>query len=185
MVELTIDGIKTRVTEGSTVLEAAREIGIAIPTLCYYPGLSCYGECRVCLVEVVKGNRSSLEASCTLPVEQGQVILSGSAKVTRTRKLIVELLLSSCPNSKTLQDMAASMGINKVRFKIKDRGCILCGRCVRYCKEQMNPVGSGSLAAAHHGGWGPLLMSLPKSAATVAVASGYVRCANKPVQRGT
>jgi bidirectional [NiFe] hydrogenase diaphorase subunit len=145
MVELTIDGIKTRVTEGSTVLEAAREIGIAIPTLCYYPGLSCYGECRVCLVEVVKGNRSSLEASCTLPVEQGQVILSGSAKVTRTRKLIVELLLSSCPNSKTLQDMAASMGINKVRFKIKDRGCILCGRCVRYCKEQMQSGGLGFL----------------------------------------
>ncbi len=145
MVELTIDGIKTRVPEGSTVLEAAREIGITIPTLCYYPGLSCYGECRVCLVEVVKGNRSSLEASCTLPVEQGQVILTGSEKVMRTRKVVVELLLSSCPNSKTLQDMAANMGINKVRFKIKDRGCILCGRCVRYCKEQMKSGGLGFL----------------------------------------
>ena len=145
MVELTIDGIKTRVPEGSTVLEAAREIGIGIPTLCYYQGLSCYGECRVCLVEVAKGSRSSLEASCTLPVEQGQVILSRSEKVMRARKLIVELLLSSCPNSKTLQDMAASMGINKVRFKIKDRGCILCGRCVRYCKEQMKSGGLGFL----------------------------------------
>jgi coenzyme F420 hydrogenase subunit beta len=55
----------------------------------------------------------------------------------------MELLLSSCPNSKTLQDMAANMGINKVRFKIKDRGCILCGRCVRYCKEQMKSGGIG------------------------------------------
>jgi bidirectional [NiFe] hydrogenase diaphorase subunit len=137
MVELTIDGIKTHASEGSTVLETAMEMGITIPTFCYYPGLSCYGECRVCLVEVVKGDRSSLEASCTLPVEQGQVIFTNSEKVMRARKVIVELLLSSCPNSKTLQDMAANMGINKVRFKIKDRGCILCGRCVRYCKEQM------------------------------------------------
>jgi len=137
MVELTIDGIKTRAPEGMTVLEAATEMGIVIPTLCYHPGLSPYGACRVCIVEVVKGDRSSLEASCTLPVEQGQVILTGSERVLRTRKVIVELLLSSCPNSKTLQSMAGHMGINKVRFKIKDRGCILCGLCVRYCKEQM------------------------------------------------
>ena len=143
MIELTIDGIKIKTEEGTTVLEAARETGIIIPTLCYHPGLSPYGACRICLVQVVKGNHSSLEASCTLPVDQRQVILTNSEKVTRTRKLIMELLLSSCPNSKTLQDMAANMGINKVRFKIKDRGCILCGRCVRYCKEQMKSGGIG------------------------------------------
>jgi len=76
MVELTIDGIKTRTVEGTTVLEAAREMGIVIPTLCSHPGLSPYGACRVCIVEVLNGNRSSLEASCTLPVEPGQVILT-------------------------------------------------------------------------------------------------------------
>ena len=143
MVELTIDGIKARVEEGTTVLEAAREMGIVIPMLCYHEGLSPYGACRVCIVEVVKGDSSSLEASCTLPVEQGQVILTGSERVVRTRRVIVELLISSCPNSKTLQDMAANMGINRVRFKIKDRGCILCGLCVRYCKEQMQSGGIG------------------------------------------
>jgi len=143
MVELTIDGIKTKVADGTTVLEAAQEIGIIIPTLCYHPGLSPYGACRLCVVEVVKGNRSSLEASCTLPVEPGQRILANSEKVKSARKLIVELLLSSCPNSKVLQDMAANMGINKIRFKIKDRGCILCGLCVRYCKEQMKSGGLG------------------------------------------
>jgi len=143
MVELTIDGIKTRVAEGTTVLEAAGEMGIVIPTLCYHEGLSPYGACRVCIVEVVEGDRSSLEASCTLPVEQDQVILTGSERVVRTRKVIVELLLSSCPNSKMLQDIAANMGINRVRFKIRDRGCILCGLCVRYCKEQMKSGGIG------------------------------------------
>lgn len=148
MVELTIDGNKVRSAEGTTVLEAAREMGIIIPTLCYYPGLSPYGACRICVVEVVKGNRASLETSCTLPVEPGQVIMTNSARVTKARKLIVELLLASCPNSKTLQDMASNMGINKVRFKIKDRGCILCGLCVRYCKEQMK---SGGIGFVGHG----------------------------------
>ena len=143
MVELTIDGVKTKVVEGTTVLEAAQEMGIVIPTLCYHPGLSPYGACRICVVEVVKSNRSSLEASCTLPVEPGQVILTNSEKVRNGRKLIMELLLASCPNSKVLQDMAANMGVNKVRFKVKDRGCILCGLCVRYCKEQMKSGGIG------------------------------------------
>ena len=143
MVQLSIDGIRTRVPEGTTVLEAAREMGVVIPTLCYHPGLSPYGACRVCVVEVVKGNGSSLEASCVLPVEPGQVVLTNSEKVSKARKLIVELLLASCPNSKTLQDMAANMGINRVRFKIKDRGCILCGLCVRYCAEQMKSGGLG------------------------------------------
>jgi bidirectional [NiFe] hydrogenase diaphorase subunit len=148
MVKLIIDGIPTNVEEGTTVLQAAKDLGIIIPTLCYEEGLSAYGACRVCLVEVGKGNKSSLEASCVLPVEEGQVIQTSSEKVKRARKVIVELLLSSCPNSKTLQDMAANMGINKIRFKIKDRGCILCGLCVRYCKEQMH---SGSLGFAGRG----------------------------------
>ena len=143
MIELTIDGIKTNASEGTTVLEAARDMGIVIPTLCYHEGLSPYGACRVCMVEVVKGSGSSLEASCTLPVAQGMVILTNSQRVQRARRIIVELLLSSCPNSKTLQDMASNMGINSIRFKIKDRGCILCGLCVRYCREQMQSGGIG------------------------------------------
>jgi NADH dehydrogenase/NADH:ubiquinone oxidoreductase subunit G len=118
-------------------------MGIVIPSLCYDPGLTPYGACRVCVVEEVKGSRWSLEASCTLPVEEGQVILTNSERVRKARKMIVELLLSSCPNSKVLQDLASSLGVNKVRFKIKDRGCILCGLCVRYCKEQMKSGGIG------------------------------------------
>lgn len=142
MIELTIDGIKTKVEKGTTVLEAARNLGIFIPTLCYYPGLSTYGECRICMVEV-KGKKSSLEPSCTMPVEPGLEILTNSARVQKARKMVIELLLASCPKSKTLQDLASSMGVNKVRFKIKEKNCILCGRCVRYCKEQMRSGGLG------------------------------------------
>ncbi|MCX7702764.1 MAG: 2Fe-2S iron-sulfur cluster-binding protein [Planctomycetota bacterium] len=143
MVELTIDGIKVRAPKGTTVLEAAREMGIVIPTLCYYPGLTPYGACRLCIVELIRGKRSSLDASCTLPVSDGMVVFTNSERVKKVRKVILELLLSTCPNSKVLQDMAANMGVTKVRFKIKDRGCILCGLCVRYCKEQMQSGGIG------------------------------------------
>jgi bidirectional [NiFe] hydrogenase diaphorase subunit len=143
MVKITIDGIKVQVPEGTTVLEAARSIGVVIPTLCHHPGLTPYGVCRVCIVEVVKGKRSSLEASCTLPVSEGQVIITNSEMVKKARKVIIELLLSECPTSKTLQDLAANFGVNEVRFKIKDKNCIMCGLCVRYCKEQMQSGGIG------------------------------------------
>lgn len=143
MVELKIDGITTHVPEGTTVLEAAESIGIAIPTLCHHEGLSEYGACRVCIVEVFKRGRSKLEASCTLPVSDGLVVLTNSEKVRKARKVIIELLIASCPNSKKLQDLAANFGVNEVRFKIKDKNCILCGLCVRYCKEQMQSGGIG------------------------------------------
>jgi NADH dehydrogenase/NADH:ubiquinone oxidoreductase subunit G len=142
MIELSIDGVRTRVEEGATVLDAARTMGIVIPTLCHYPGLSNYGECRVCMVEV-KGKKSSLEASCTMPVEPGLEIVTNSPRVRKARKMVVELLLSACPKSKKLQDLAASMGVNQVRFKIKEKNCILCGRCVRYCEEEMQSGGIG------------------------------------------
>jgi bidirectional [NiFe] hydrogenase diaphorase subunit len=143
MVQLTIDGIQTEVPEGTNVLEAARSMGIVIPTLCYDPGLTEYGACRLCMVEVVKGSRSSLEASCTLPVSDGQVIVTNSERVKKARKILIELLLSTCPTSKRLQDLASNFGVNEVRFKIKDKECILCGLCVRFCKEQMQSGGIG------------------------------------------
>jgi bidirectional [NiFe] hydrogenase diaphorase subunit len=143
MVELTIDGIRIKAVKGTTVLEAARSMGIIIPTLCYDPGLSAYGACRVCIVEVIRGNRSKLEASCTLPVSEGQVIKTNSERVNRARRVIIELLISSCPDSKVLQDLASNYGINEIRFTIKNKNCILCGLCVRYCKEQMQSGGIG------------------------------------------
>lgn len=143
MVELTIDGIRTKVLEGTTCLEAARSLGIVIPTLCYDPGLAPYGACRLCIVEVVKGDDSSLEASCTLPASVGQLILTNSERVKKARMVIIELLLATCPTSKKLQDLASNFGVNEVRFKIKDKNCILCGLCVRYCKMQMQSGGLG------------------------------------------
>ncbi len=149
MVGLTIDGMKTMVPEGTTVLEAARGIGIAIPTLCYDPALTPYGACRLCIVEVAKGNGSSLDASCTLPVREGQVIFTNSERIKNARKIIIELLLATCPTSKKLQDLASNFGVNKIRFKIKDKDCILCGLCVRVCSEV---IGQSAVGYANRGG---------------------------------
>lgn len=144
MTELTINGIPVNIDEGTTVLEACRFLGIEVPTLCYMDGLSSYGACRLCTVEVDeneskgKRKRTRLVASCSYPVRQGLAVRTDSKRVIQIRKMLVELLVARSPNSKTLQDLASSMGINKIRFKFENEDCILCGLCVRMCAEQMN-----------------------------------------------
>ncbi len=138
MVNLVIDGQHLEAEEGWTVLEAARYYGInTIPTLCYKEGLSTDSSCRLCVVEVISGGRSRLSASCSYPVQEGIEVRTNSQKVRQARKIIIELLLASCPNSKTLQCLASQYGVKELRFRVEDRGCILCGLCVRMCQEQM------------------------------------------------
>lgn len=137
MVRLIIDGQSVEAEEGWTVLEAARYYGVEIPTLCYVEGLPSYSACRLCIVEIIRGGRSQLSASCSYPVQEGIEVRTNSQKVRRARKVIIELLLASCPNSRTLQCLASRYGVTKIRLRPEDRGCILCGLCVRMCKEQM------------------------------------------------
>lgn len=162
MVELTIDGIPVQAFAGTTVLEAAQSVGIAIPTLCHDPGLTPYGACRLCIVEVAGKKGSELEASCVLPVQEGQVIFTNSERVSKARKVIIELLLSTCPESKKLQDLASNFGVNEIRFKIKDKNCILCGLCVRYCKEQMQSGGIGFIGRGVSRGVGAAFKQTPE-----------------------
>ena len=159
MVNLTINGKKIQAPQGSTVLEAARANGIYIPTLCYHPDLKPEGACRLCMVEA-SGART-LVASCVYPVAEGMVVKTNTAKVRAARKTIVELLLAnhpkdclSCQKSGDceLQKIAADLGVRKIRFDdgakkvprmdfsnpslVRDNEkCILCGRCVRVCRD--------------------------------------------------
>ena len=137
MVELVIDGQKVKAEDTWTILEAARYYGIDIPTLCYVDGLTPYSACRLCVVEVLRGERSRLVASCSCPVEEGVEVRTKSKKVKRSRKVIIELMLATTPNSRTLQCLASKYGVTEVRFKGEDRRCLLCGLCVRICDEQM------------------------------------------------
>ncbi|MBI4669022.1 MAG: (2Fe-2S)-binding protein [Elusimicrobia bacterium] len=149
MPTLKIDGLDVTVEPGTTVLEAAQFLGLEIPTLCHMDGLEPYGGCRLCLVEVGSGDKSRLVTSCTYPAEDGLTVRTNSKRVLRSRKMMVELLLSVCPSSRTIQDLASLMGVQKVRFKTRNDDCILCGRCVRMCKEQMDAGAIGFVNRGH------------------------------------
>ena len=157
-----LNGKETPYTPGQMILEAAKNGGIEIPTLCYLKGSTPTGACRICLVEV-KGARS-LMAACSTPVTPGMEVFTETALVHQARKLNVELLLSSgthnclvceANGNCRLQDLAYFYKITDLRFEEKaasdiypkeDRNplivrdfsrCILCGRCVQACNEVM------------------------------------------------
>jgi coenzyme F420 hydrogenase subunit beta len=137
MTRIRIDGIDFDAPDGWTILEAARYLGLEIPTLCHHEGLSPWGGCRLCLVEIRHGENSKLVTSCTYPAEEGLVVRTSTEKIIRIRKIILELLISQCPTSKALQDLASSMALKRVRFAPKWENCIYCGLCIRMCNEQM------------------------------------------------
>ena len=141
MVNLTIDGRKVEVEEGTTVLKAAEKLGIKIPTLCYFEALTPQGACRLCVVEIVGGARRGLSASCAYVVEEGLEVRTDSKRVIEARKLVIELLLLRCPDVPKLQELAEEIGIDRARyerFKPEEEKCILCGLCVRVCQELMH-----------------------------------------------
>jgi bidirectional [NiFe] hydrogenase diaphorase subunit len=137
MTTLKINGLDVTVEHGTTILEAAQFIGFPIPTLCHMEGLTPYGACRLCVVEIGEGPKARLVSSCTYPVEEGLKVRTTSKRVMRARKMVIELLLASCPQSKTIQDLASRYEVRQQRFRQESEACILCGRCVRMCSEQM------------------------------------------------
>jgi len=170
-VTLTIDNIKVEVPKSYTILEAARTVGIDIPTLCFLKDINEVGACRVCLVEV-QGARG-LQASCVHPVSDGMVIKTNNKKVRDARKATVELILSNhnrecltCTRNKNceLQSLSESLNITEIPFDgvqvetvvddkshsiVRDSSkCILCGRCVNVCK---NVQGIGILEFTNRG----------------------------------
>jgi heterodisulfide reductase subunit A len=135
MISLSIDGRPVEVQAGTTVLEAARRLGINIPTLCYHDALKPYGGCRLCLVEVTAANRTQLTASCTYPAAAGLIVRTDSDEVLEARRFVMDLLLSRCPEVPALQEMARQMGVLEPSFPKGASECILCGKCVRMCHE--------------------------------------------------
>ena len=158
MVNLKINGQAVSVPEGYTILQAAREAGIDIPTLCYLKDISETGSCRMCVVEIV-GARA-LQAACVYPVAEGIEVLTHSPKVKKARKATLELILSNhdrkcltCARNKNceLQTLSEELGITDIAYEgerleheiddlstsiVRDNNkCILCRRCVSVCKN--------------------------------------------------
>ena len=160
-VKLTIDGVEMEVPKSYTILDAAREHGIDIPTLCHLKGINEIGACRMCIVEV-EGARG-FATSCVMPVSEGMVVRTNTPAVRDARKVTLELLLSNhdkkcltCVRSENceLQALAKKLNITDIEFEgamsegevdeispsiVRDpKKCILCKRCVAVCKKVQN-----------------------------------------------
>lgn len=172
-INISINGLPVEIEEDKTILDAADQSGVIVPTLCYHKDLCVAGNCRVCVVEVVGQKR--LAAACATPCEEGMEILTNSLKVRNSRKHIIELLLSEHESDCTkcykngnceLQELASEYKIMTQDFIrlapeknyvidmyspsiVKDDSkCIRCQRCVRTCAELQ---GVNALTVAHKG----------------------------------
>jgi len=137
MITVTIDGQTLQAEEGETILEVARREGIPIPTLCYHPAVEPYGACRMCTVEVEQHRRTRLEASCTMPVQEGMIVRTNTPDVYKFRQTLMGAFLSRCPNVPLIQRLAAEYGVTEPPYPTDTPAekCILCGLCVRVCHD--------------------------------------------------
>jgi bidirectional [NiFe] hydrogenase diaphorase subunit len=135
MIKFKIDGRTVEAKEGSTILEIARALFVDIPTLCYHPELSSFGACRLCTVDVKRNGEWKLVASCDVPIESGIEVVTNSEKVKEARKLAAELLYRRYPNTKAVADIANRLGVAVKNIDKDANECIVCGLCVRVCRE--------------------------------------------------
>jgi NADH dehydrogenase/NADH:ubiquinone oxidoreductase subunit G len=142
-INIKINGQEVKTDKGNTIIQAADKIGIHIPRLCYHEKLKPYGACRLCIVGVEKSGRSKIVASCAYQVEEGLAVNTESPEVEKIRKNLVELYLALFPFNDEIKKLAKKYGLKETRFRKENNYCILCGLCVRYCREvkKNNAVG--------------------------------------------
>jgi len=137
MIKFTINDSTVEAEPGWTVLETARHYGIDIPTLCYHEAVSSSGACRLCMVELRDGDWSKLVASCIYPVAEGINVYTETKRIDNIRRWIFEMLLSQCPASVEIRELAKKYGVTSTRFPVEnpDEDCMVCGLCTRACDE--------------------------------------------------
>jgi NADH dehydrogenase/NADH:ubiquinone oxidoreductase subunit G len=135
---VTIDDCKVEVEKNATVLDAAKKAGIWIPTLCYNPNIPCDATCRICMVELDRGDWRQLITACNYPVRKDITVYASSERARQARRGVMELLLARAPESQELKALAERMGVKETSYPTvteSQRNCILCGLCVRICEE--------------------------------------------------
>ncbi len=147
MVAFKINDKEVQGEKGEYLLQVARRNGIEIPTLCHHPILEPAGLCRLCLVELFDGRRTRLVTACNYPIWEGMRIQTDTEALRQIRKLIVELLLSRCPEAPFVQELAQTYGITAPRFTTANDDCILCGLCTRICER----IGNSAIALTGRG----------------------------------
>jgi bidirectional [NiFe] hydrogenase diaphorase subunit len=144
MPQVIVNGQRLSVPQGTLLLDAIRAAGVDLPTLCHHAGLAPYGACRLCMAAITAPCRA-LVAACVHPVEQDLEVETDAPEAVQARRLALEFLLSRCPQSEVLQALAAQEGVGDSGLDIpapdKVDGfkagelCVLCGLCVRVCRE--------------------------------------------------
>ena len=143
---VTIDRQKVEVEKNATVLDAAKKAGIWIPTLCYNPNIPCDATCRICMVELDRGDWRQLITACNYPVRRDITVYVSSERAIQARRGVMELLLARAPESRELRALAERMGIKTTHYPTvteSQQNCILCGLCVRICEEIIGQAAIG------------------------------------------
>jgi len=148
---VTIDNIRVEVETGATILDAARKAGVWVPTLCYHPSVTPQATCRICMVELDRGDWKQLVTACNYPVRRDITVSVSSEAAVAARRGVMELLLARAPDSEPLKALARRMGVEGTPWPTvttAQRDCILCGLCTAVCEEV---IGHAAIAFAGRG----------------------------------
>ena len=146
MPTVTIDGARVEVAKDATVLDAARQAGIWIPTLCHHPAVEARAACRLCLVELDRGSWKQMVTACNYPVRRDMAVSVSSDRAVAVRRGVMELLLARAPENQQLRALAGRMGVTGTRYPTvtqSQRDCILCGLCTAVCEEVIGRAAIG------------------------------------------
>ena len=155
MTTLTVDGRKVTVADDAYLLDAAREAGVDVPTLCQFDGLEPWGGCRLCVVDIWQEGWDDdwfkMVTACNHPVKEGLRVFTHSERVLETRRVVLDLLLARCPETPLIRRLAVEHGIEETSYvpNPEPMDCILCGLCTRVCDH----VGVSAISSINRG-WG-------------------------------
>lgn len=147
-ITIKVNGVDIKAVEGERLLDVLQRNGIYVPTLCHHDNIKPYGVCRLCIVETVNGGSTKVVTSCNFKVSAGQVFNTETEKIKRERRMIMELILARSSRSPEMMALAERLGVKDTRFPKEDKGCILCGLCVKACEEV---VGVSAIGFASRG----------------------------------
>ncbi|MBC8373228.1 MAG: (2Fe-2S)-binding protein [Planctomycetes bacterium] len=146
MPTVTIDDIQVEVEQGATILDAANKAGVWIPTLCHHPAVAPQATCRVCMVELDRGEWKQLVTACNYPVRRDITVSVSGENAVKARRGVMEFMLARAPDNEQLKAIAGRMGVDSTPWPtvtVAQRDCILCGLCTAVCDEVLGLAAIG------------------------------------------